>query len=148
MCFCLYLATSSEPALIPSEGYQPGSGKINTSRSLLEQSEKGKAVRNKLTLPCVTYVGSDVGCGCGFRHNEEAGYAPDYDPSKTQPNHVGLVTFLAEHCGKELFVELYGCWDADEAQDIRDRRELELLELADEKFHFRMNGYCRVRMPS
>ena len=45
MCFCLYLATSSEPPLIPDQGYQPGSGKINASRWRLEQSKKGEGVR-------------------------------------------------------------------------------------------------------
>ena len=106
MCFCLYLATSFEPPLIPDQGYQQGSGKINTSRWRLEQSEKGNAVRNKFTLPCVTDMGSDVGCGCGFRHGAAASFGPDDDVSKTQPNHLGLVSFLAEHCGKEPFVEL------------------------------------------
>ena len=148
MCFCLYLATSSEPPLIPDQGYQQGTGKINTSRWRLEQGEKGKALRNKFTLPWVTNVGSDVGCCCGFRSNEAAIHAPGYDPAEPQPNHAGLVAFLAEHCGKEPFVELYGCWDGDEAQEVQDRREIELAKLADEKFHFRMKGFCRVKMPS
>ena len=145
MCFCLYLATSSDPPLIPDQGYQQGSGKINTSRW---RHDKLQAVQSKFTLPCITEVGSDVGCGCGFRHNEGACYDPDYDPSKTQPNHAGLVAFLAEHCGMEAFVELYGCWDGDEAEDLRDRREIQLSELAGERFHFRMNGYCKIWMPS
>jgi hypothetical protein len=148
MCFCLYLATSSEPPLIPGQGYQQGTGKINTSRWQLEKCEKGKALRNKFTLPCVTNVGSDVGCGCGFRSDDVGIYDPGYDPSKTQPNHAGLVAFLAEHCGKEPFVELYGYWDGDEAHEVRDRREIELSELSDKLFYFRMNGYCRIRMPS
>ena len=97
-------------------------------------------------MPCVTDAGSDVGCGCGFRHGEAASFGPDDDVSKTQPNHTGLVAYLAEHCGKEPFVELYGCWDGDEAQDVRDRREIELSELADRQFHFRLNGYCRINM--
>lgn len=147
MCFCLYLATPSEPPLIPDQGYQQGTGKINTSRWQLEKSEKGKALSNKFTLPCAKNVGSDVGCGCGFRSNDAAIYDPGYDTSKTQPNHASLVAFLAEHCGKEPFVELYGCWDGDEAEDVQDRREIELAKLADENFHFHMKGYCRVKMP-
>jgi hypothetical protein len=147
MCFCLYLATSSEPPLIPSQGFQEVTGKINTSRRRLEESSRGKELRSKFTLPYLTDVGSDVGCGCGFRHNEGEAYVPGYDSSKTQPNHAGLVAFLAQHCGKEPFVELYGCWDGDEGQDARDRREIGLAEFANERFHFRMNGYCRVYMP-
>jgi hypothetical protein len=147
MCFCLYLATSCEPPLIPDSGYQEGSGKINTSRRWLEQSEKEKAIRNKFTLPCVTHVGSDVGCGCGFRHGVAASFGPDDDVSRTQPNHVGLVAFLAEHCKKESFVELYGCWIGDETKEVRDRREIELSDLTDHQFHFLMNGFCRVKMP-
>jgi len=146
MCFCLYLATSSEPPLIPDQGYQQGSGKINTSRWRLDQLKKGEGVRNKFTLTCVTDIGSDVGCGCGFRYGEVDDFSPD-EISKTQPNQEGLVGYLAEHCGKEPFVELYGCWAGDELQEVRDRREIELAELADKQFHFCMNGYCRVRMP-
>lgn len=142
MCFCLFLATSSEPPLIHCQ-VPPGNGKICTSRL----HEQWQAVRSKFTLPCVTMVDSDIGCGCGFRSNEEARYDPDYDTSRSQPNHVDLVAYLAEHCRTEAFVELYGCWVGDHAKDVRDRREIELSELADRQFHFRMNGYCRVRMP-
>jgi len=138
MCFCLYLATSSDPPLIPWHG-PVGNGKICTSR-LREYLE---AVRDKFLLPCVTEVGSDRGCGCGFRHDE----GEDLDPSNTQPNHADLVAFLAEHCGTDSFVELYGCWAGDHAKEVRDRREVALLELADERFHFCMDGYCRVIMP-
>jgi hypothetical protein len=74
-------------------------------------------------------------------------YYPGYDTSKTQPNHESLFAFLAEQCWEEPFVELYGCWDGDEAQEVRDRREILLAELTDEKFHFRLKGYCRVKMP-
>ena len=142
MCFCLYLATSADPPVIPCHG-PVGNGKIWTRRL----REYQKAIRDKFLLPCVTEVGSDRGCGCGFRHDEGAVHRHDYDPSDTQPNHADLVAFLAEHCGTESFVELYGCWDGDHAKEVRDRRELALSELADERFHFRMDGYCRIRMP-
>ena len=108
MCFCLYLATSSDPPLIDNEG-PVGNGKIAT-RKLHEMRQE---VRKKFTLAYVTAVGSDVGCGCGYRHDEAEIYDPGYDPSKTQPNHTALRAYLTEHCRAEPFVELYGCWDGD-----------------------------------
>jgi hypothetical protein len=57
------------------------------------------------------------------------------------------VAFLAEHCGKESFVELYGCWCEGEARETEERHEIELSELADEEFYFWINAYYRVRMP-
>lgn len=142
MCFCLYHATASEPPLIPFQGPQPGTGKICTSRRRIEQSLViGDALRKKFTLPCITEVGSDVGCGCAFRNQ-----APG-DVSSTQPNHLSLVAFLAEHCSKESFVELYGCWCESEARETEERHEIELSDLADEEFYFCINAYYRVRMP-
>ena len=142
MCFCLYLATASDPPLIPCLGYQPGTGRICTSRRRIEQSLViGEGLRKKFTLPCITEVGSDVGYGCAFR-NQGPG-----DVSSTQPNHVSLVAFLAEHCGKESLVELYGCWCGDEARETEERHDIELSELADEEFYFWINAYYRVRMP-
>lgn len=139
MCFCVYLAASRELPLIPFQG-PVGNGKIST-RPLHEQRQ---AVRQKFILLDVVAVGSDRGCGCGFRHDEAI--VDFFDPTDPQPNHEALVSYLREHCSVEPFVELYGCWDGDHAQDLQDRREIDLSELANPRFHFRMNGYCKVRV--
>jgi predicted transcriptional regulator len=65
VCFCLYLASASEPPLIPSSGYQPGTGNISTSRWRL--AHIGDGLRKKFILPCITELDADVGCGCAFR---------------------------------------------------------------------------------
>lgn len=141
MCFCLYLGTPSPAPLIPPRS-PPGGGRI----SIEPLHETRQSVKDWFTLPCVMQVGSDVGCGCGFRHNEAAAYIPDTDHSGTQPNHLNLVEVLKQHFGTAPFVELHGCWDGDHAIQPEDRREVCINDLLDENFHFRMKGYCRVRM--
>jgi len=141
MCFCLYLATASEPPLIPGQGYQPGTGKISTDRGRIERGQMGDVLRQKFMLPCITEVNSDVGCGCAFR------YQGPGDLSTTQPNQMSLVAFLAEHCRKEPFVELYACWADCETHEVAERHEVELPELAHEEFSFWPNAYYRVWMP-
>ncbi len=72
MCFCLYLGTPSPAPLIPPRS-PPGGGHI----SIEPLHETRQSVKAWFTLPCVMQIGSDVGCGCGFRHNEAAAYIPD-----------------------------------------------------------------------
>ncbi len=149
MCFVLYLGTRQAP---PITGHARVPGRVCTEAL----PEPDHPVRRHFSLPVVTYVGSDQGCGCGFRHGfrpsgawseEYAEWDPDYDPATDRPNHDGLVEFLRHHCAREPFVELYGCWNGDFAEPEEDRRELKLAELAEPMFHFHERGYCRVRMP-
>jgi hypothetical protein len=141
MCFCLYLATVSEPPLIPSQGYLLRTGKISTDRRRIEQGQTADVLRKKFMLPRITEVNSDVGCGCAFP------YQGPGELSTTHPNQMSLVAFLAEHCRKEAFVELYGCWAGCEAHDVEERNEIELPELAQNEFCFWPNAYYRVLMP-
>jgi hypothetical protein len=147
MCFVLYMATRSWPPTIPWN--ERNSGLWTTGLT-----EHDAAVRSKFTLPCVTYVGSDQNCGCGFRHamfqgggwpEESLADEPDYDPGETQPNHDALVwLLLGKDLSEEPFIELYGLWDGDFDATAEDRQEISVSQIAHPRFHFRERAFYRV----
>lgn len=148
MCFVLYLAARIPPPAIPDGPY--GCRDVHT-RPLRAYDEP---VRTHFTLEHAVYLGSDQGCGCGFRHTivndprsgEYFASLPDYDTTSTQPNHDALAARLQRHFAGEDFVELYGCWDGDFALPERGRFELAVEDLADRAFHFVELGYYRVNL--
>ena len=148
MCFVLYLAARVPPPLLPHAKY--GCRDVNT-KALREYDEP---VRAHFTLDQVVYLGSDQGCGCGFRSttDPDPGAAeyfaslPDYDTTSTQPNHDALAARLRQHFAGEEFVELYGCWDGDFSLPERGRFEVSVEDLTAHAFHFVQRGYYRVNL--
>lgn len=146
MCFVLYMASRSPVPLIPWD-------ERNRGLWTAELTERDAAVKGKFTMPSVAYVGSDLHCGCGFRHvmfqkgdwpEEYLADEPDYDPGETQPNHDALVIFLHQHFFAEPFVELYGLWDGGFDAPAEDHQEIPVTRLSDPRFHFREGGFYRV----
>ncbi len=134
MCFCLYLGSTSAPRTILFESPKRG--------VWLQQLHKhDQKVKEKFTLPNVTFVGSDRGCGCGFRHeSSQDGVA------ESQVNHESLATFLKACFPKEAFVELYSCDWGKFGQETQTRQEVNVGQLADPQFRFAERGYYRVRL--
>jgi hypothetical protein len=149
MCFVLYLASRSEAPRVLWAADRPAfwTGELPA---------RDVAVRSKFTLPCVSYVGSDLYCGCGFRNaafqtgswpQERRAAEPDYDPGTTQANHAALVAFLRRHFPAEPFVELFGCWgEPSRVTTTEDRQEIALSQIAEPRFHFRDRAYYRVNL--
>jgi hypothetical protein len=150
MCFVLYVGARVAPPIVAASGGMV-KGRLHT-RALRECDAP---VRAHFTLPHVVYVGSDQGCGCGFRHVSfqqgcwpEEEWCDEAKAKATQPNHESLVAFLREHFGGEAFVELYGCWSGDEGRPEIERREVELAKLRSPGFHFHELGSCQVNLGS
>lgn len=144
MCFVLYIGTRTEAPRIPWHEKLVG---ISTA----EVVERDHAGKEKFALPVVTYVGSDQGCGCGFRHVlfEGGGWPNEHLTGlqeDTQQNHDALIAFIRQHFATEPFVELYGCWDGDFAEPLASEIDLALSRVADPVFCFRERGYYKVRL--
>ena len=150
MCFALFLGARVPPPIIPSSR-KYGDGNVHTEAL----REYNSPVRVHFTLPHVVYVGSDRGCGCGFRNTDFQGdwpdeyivSLPDYNPGEKQANHDALAALLRQYFGGEPCVELYGCWEGDFALLEKDRREVTLAEIASPGFHFHQLGFCRAILP-
>ena len=151
MCFVLYAASRLKARLIP---FNPQTRALNTA---LPQALK-LVIRDKFTLPHVTYVGSDQGCGCGFRYvpkesqdleDPESIYSEGIErQNETQHNHQQLRDYLFREFKVESFVELYGCWDGDEKEAVKFQEEISLDRLAEPTFCFHERGFYRVIMPA
>lgn len=115
-------------------------------------------VRCQFSLPCVTYLGTNRGCGCGFRSamfqrgcwpEEWVASEPGYVPEEgSQPNHEALAAFVRGLLAAELFVELYGCWWGDFQEPPQDHQEIVASRLADPGFFFHHRGRYVVRPDS
>lgn len=114
MCIMLYIGTTKHIPRIPWDVNSPS---FNTS----DISEDEKNIILHFSLPYITYIGSEEGCGCGFRHallegkqwipvvsTEDAGIMQ----SELQ-NHSYLFDFLNNNLYDEDIIEIYGCWDGD-----------------------------------
>jgi hypothetical protein len=134
MCFCLYLGSSKNPETIlfqaPARGVWAG-----------RLHKHDNPVREKFSLPCVSFLGSDQGCGCGFRNE-----STQDGITQTQPNHQSLVTFLKAHFSADTFVELYSCMWGEFSQAVAAQREIDLSQLAQADFRFDSRAYYRVRL--
>lgn len=117
-------------------------------------------VRSHFTLPEVVYVGSSLGCGCGFRSVSfqngdwpEEGIVEQGEcepPDEHLPNHQQLhdlvVSLLEADDGEEHYVELYGYWDGDEQYPTAHEEVILPSRLLDEAFWFRERGLYRIKL--
>jgi hypothetical protein len=139
MCFVLYMATDVPVPTIP---WNENNRRLNTQ----DLSEHDRLVASHFTKPYKKYVGSDLGCGCGFRSvsfqngewPEEAmiGYE-DHTGEEEQPNHQQLFDFLAGLMCENREIELYGCWDGDFVELSAGHAKIALSKILDKKFFFR-----------
>jgi len=111
-------------------------------------------VRAHFTLPEVAYVGSSLGCGCGFRSVslqngawpeewviENGECDPPEDHIQDHQELHALVTSLTKDGG---CVELYGCWDGDERDKAEHEEVIPATRLLEEDFWFRERGLYRI----
>ena len=142
MCFVLYLGSPVPLPLIPWSEAARG---LNTNA--ISDYEHG--VEQHFTAPHICYVGSDLGCGCGFRNasyqngrwpNEEWRDDDDTGHLTTQPNHEALVKFILGHLPTKAVVELYGAWDGDFETALLSDEGIGIERLLDPDFYFRERG--------
>jgi hypothetical protein len=90
----------------------------------------------QFTKPHVHYIGSNEGCGCGFR--QEHDYTSD-DPEQEiakRNNQQYLYDYVASCLSDESSVELFSVWSGDEQLPVEHSRNITLPELLDPNFSF------------
>ncbi len=137
----LYLASTSKLPHIDLDRESPS---FNTKE--LDQSEQN--VRTHFSMENVLYVGSDQGCGCGFRHAIIEGnewLIVTEEDNSSEKNHTELVNFISSNI-KEGYVEIFSCWNGDVDKPPIAREEIKLAELIDKHFHFKEQGLYRIHI--
>ena len=149
MCFTLHIATSCD---LPRRPWDEADRHVWVG----DVPDYATAVRAHFSLPVVTYVGSDLNCGCGFRHlsfqnggwpGEEEWVISEglLDTEGTETNHRELHALLTDALRHSLVVELYGCWADDFREKTEGEQDIQPDSILSDRFFFRERVLYRLR---
>lgn len=148
MCFVLYIGTDDPLPTIP---WQENDPHLNTA----DLTEHDRAVAKHFSKPYTKYLGSEQGCGCGFRNvscqdgvwPEEwlIGQEKDYDGTSEAKIHQELHDFVLKRLHDNRTIQLFGCWDGEFELPVVCRDNIEINKLLDHSFFFRERCLYTVR---
>lgn len=141
MCFVLYMASDLERPLVPWEETSPAFYVSNSDDDI-------EKVRGRFGKKFVYYIGSDNGCGCGFKRDPEGEFSqlePEERQSKRE-NHRRLFEYVADCLRSEKEIELFGCWSGDEELPGEGCRTVIVDDLADRTFWFKEREKVVVKL--
>ena len=140
MCHLLYLACDLP---LPTSAWDKDDRKAH----LMDARPQDGPVPAVFAGRRVYYAGSDLGCGCGFAGNEWED--PDDRQvqaavSERQANYVQLAHILREAGALAGRLELYMCWDGDEALPAQRLEEAGLVDI--EARGFQMSDHLLLKI--
>lgn len=92
------------------------------------------------------YIGSDEGCGCGFKQKFDFEY-PDYSEIESkEKNQRELHQLISSLVKKHKTLELFGCWAGGEESAVELIREIKADELLSNNFYFSEQELITVRL--
>ena len=112
--------------------------------------DNDKSIKDILTFPNVKLLGSDQGCGCGFRYAmfEDNRWLDVIDDDETpfdNSNHEKMVDFIAKNNMDEKSVELFALW-AGYIYPVEYRVTIKLNDILDPDFYFKERGIYTVEI--
>jgi hypothetical protein len=144
MCFLLYAGTSTP---IPRREWV----KEHLDLFVGSLTDYDASIRSHFTAPEVQTIGSTSCCGCDFPHliYQNGGW-PAYLDAEVDGERLASDRFNRESLAEllratgESFIELYGVWAGDFAEEPRSREEISVESLRHEDFYFKGRGFYRV----
>jgi hypothetical protein len=133
--------------MVPRKRWEPGSPDLPVE----PLNARDGIVKGHFSNPEVQYIGSTLGCGCGFPHVMFRGGAwpyfedPEVDGEQIVTDHlnrerlVGLLRSTGEPT-----VELYGIWDGDFAKAPEAHETVPLETILNPDFRLKERGFYRV----
>jgi hypothetical protein len=137
MCLVLYMSSEQERPIIPWDEKTP-------RFHVKADDPDSERARIHFSKPHVYYVGSDNGCGCGFRREPDCGVDEPEELASKRDNHERLHAFVRTCLADEEFIELFSCWSGDEAEPLQSRRDVALADLIATDFYFSERQLTRV----
>ena len=140
MCLTLYLAADQPLPLIPCNEGARGFHVTELS------GEKDERVRGQFTKPLVYYAGSHLICGCGFNYGQYPEAEDDAEELALKEKTLGdMSDYLARALEDGGTIELFACWEGDQAAPPEHRRELTPGSFGEEGFVFEEKELIVVR---
>lgn len=129
MCLILYLGSNKPRPLIAWNESAP-------RFHVTDDDANAKLAAKHLKKRYVYYVGSDNGCGCGFRQENDDMIDDAEQLASKSDNQTLLWEYVSKCLENEDFIELYSCWSGDEALPHVDERTIDISELLAYDFWF------------
>jgi hypothetical protein len=107
MCWVLYLAAALPLPLRPFDREAP-------AFNVAEPTSSEEPMRIQFTKPFVYRLGAHTLCGCGFDRGQANPAHPD-DLQATEASLQHLRSYLDQALAAAGPLELYACWDGDQA---------------------------------
>jgi hypothetical protein len=146
MCFMLHIATSCP---VPRLAWNEDDRHVWVG----DVEQHASSVSRHFSLPHIAYVGSDLNCGCGFRHVSfqngewpEESLIPEggMNTEGTAKNHRELYSLLSGVLRRSAMVELYGCWADEYGERSEGSQEMRAHDILPDHFFFRERMLYRV----
>jgi hypothetical protein len=137
MCWVLYLASDVQ---LPTIQWDPEKPAFNVQN--IPPSES--AVRRQFTRQYIYIVGSHTLCGCGFDRDQANLDHPDELPA-TEASLRSLRAYLQDTVTIAGELELYSCWDGDQAAEPDHRWVLTPEDLGPTMGWFPDRTYAAIR---
>lgn len=131
MCMMVYVASDHPLPTSAWDEARPGF-------YVEELSERDEAVRGRFSKPCIYYVGPHECCGCGFEYGQYEELEQGREESAAVEESRRLLSeFLAAALRSQAEVELFACWDGDQAAMPEHRGQMIPSDLLRDRAHFR-----------
>ena len=129
MCLVLYLGSNKQRPLIAWDDSTP-------RFHVRDDDDDAQKAANHLKKRKVYYVGSDAGCGCGFRQKCDQMSEDAEDSAAKTDNQALLFDYISKCLDDEDSIELYSCWSGDEELPVEHERTIDVAELVNGDFWF------------
>jgi hypothetical protein len=139
----IYISTDKP---IPTIPYDEKNRKLNTE----DVTYNEETLKNVFSKSNIKYIGSDQGCGCGFRHalihnDNWLDVVDDEETPFDNSNHTNLVDLITKNNTDGNTFEVLACWEGDHNEPILYRETIKLTDILAKDFHFKERGLYTVR---
>jgi len=125
----VYIAADEPLALVPWNEAQPAFDVAS-----VDSSER--LVLARFTKAHVVFAGSHEGCACGFQCGEYPEFREADEAVARRTSLDQFASYLAREAARVGPIELYACWEGDQAAPAEHRRALTPEDLRSENFFF------------
>lgn len=144
MCMAIYISTDRPLPIIP---YDEMNRKLHTE----DITEKEQVLINIFSKQYIKYVGSDEGCGCGFRHalihnDNWLEVLDEDDTSFDNNNQIALVDLISNNIPEGKIVEIFACWEGGQNEPVLYNQTIKLSDILNEGFFFKERGFYTVQV--
>ena len=131
MCLVVYLGSDKERPLIPWDESAP---RFHVKAGDNDEDAQKAAIH--LRKRFIYYVGSNCGCGCGFRREHDDMIDDANELASIRDNQQCLYDYVAQCLNDGETIELYSCWSGDEALPLQEQRTIMVDDLLSDSFWF------------